>query len=72
MESWLRAACFEHFYIYPKHCAKHNRDKPKYRHYSTSVIYKLVGAIKWYKNDTALYDYHVRNSTIIKMANIEH
>ena len=22
------------------------------RHYSASVIYKLVGAIKWYKNDT--------------------
>ena len=41
-------------YIYPKHCAKHNRDKPKYRHYSTSVIYKLVGAIKWYKNDTEI------------------
>lgn len=42
------------------------------RHYSASVIYKLVGAIKWYKNDTALYDCHVRISAIIKMANIEH
>lgn len=42
------------------------------RHYSISVIYKLVGAIKWYKNDTALYDCHVRDSAIIKMANIEH
>ena len=30
MESWLRAACFEHFYIYPKDCARHNRDKQKY------------------------------------------
>ena len=30
MESWLRIACFEHFYVYPKHCARHNRGKQKY------------------------------------------